>query len=195
MNPETKMFEFTNETAIEGAEIGFQCDYKGQDLKICYGPGNRSWKLFIEKIKKEIEGQSSDTIASMQDDIGNKTMHFLEHCNVLDGDFNIIVAAGLTDEVKVCKYVENLRVITGHVRINNWPGETLGCLERLEYIGGKTITNAAYQDKYSEIALTIRQGSGLKRISTGERKFLVKILAIIFRSGLFIILFLNIDPL
>ena len=93
-------------------------------------------------------------------DIENTTIHFLEHCNVLDGDFDIKVASRLTDEVKICKYIENLRVITGHVRINNWPGETLGCFERLQYIGGKTITNAGYEHKFSSIGFITRQAKG-----------------------------------
>ena len=50
-------WEFSNKTSNEGAEVGFQCDQldsegKIKELKICYGPGNKSWNIFLEKVKK-----------------------------------------------------------------------------------------------------------------------------------------------
>ena len=126
---------------------GYQCTinidpldpipYGGESLRICYGPGNPHWKTLLEK-------ETGETSLDSHTAIRDKTLQYLEGCDILDGNFEMMISAYIDSEYRICKAVRNLRVITGYVRINAYPGDTLDCFERLQYIGGKTTTMLGY---------------------------------------------------
>ena len=123
-----------------------------EELRICYGPGNPQWDSFIRSTETDNESKSGPIETKA---IKNETLQYIRGCNVLDGDFDMAIMAEIKSSYEFCRAVKDLRIITGFLRVNQLPMESLACFERLEYIGGKTTTQKGYD--YERVSLTIRQ--------------------------------------
>ena len=97
--------------------------FNNVNWRICAGPGNPAWDSFLEH-----------NGVKFQKKIAKETIKYIEGCDVLDGNFEMIVAGNITDEFELCKSVRNLKIITGFFLIHAYPGKSLRCFEQLQQV-------------------------------------------------------------
>ena len=69
----------------------------------------------------------------------------------------MLITSDITNETAICEAVRNLKIITGYISINSYPGKNLACFERLQIVAGKTFIKHIKYEKRSVTAIQIRQ--------------------------------------
>ncbi|CAG5079766.1 Oidioi.mRNA.OKI2018_I69.PAR.g9359.t2.cds [Oikopleura dioica] len=136
-NPRCRRCDVAQPLTLKNSTIdyGYNCTsgHFPEAPVVCWGMDHPKWKNMMTGLDLEVD---------------NMVPFFEKHhedfskCNIIDGDLRIHQGhkANESMEWKLCNAFRNVKFITGHLFIANWPMETLGCLENLKVISGKSDT-------------------------------------------------------